>query len=210
MGNWGDLAGQTISTLIGTLAGGGIAVYVARWQTARTLESQLRLAASQEASADALARRSWTQQRSAEAAQRLLECLAELYAWLPSLPDLAQEQPELSSEARKRCAAALASVRRGMQTDLLSIGDDRVRARYRALVRLCYDVGWRGVGRDHRERQIRDVRGYLRYVQFTLEAVIDDSSLPEDCAAPVLERSDNAPWLPPGLPWYWQDPADGS
>ncbi|MFF0715893.1 hypothetical protein ACWEVM_09515 [Streptomyces bauhiniae] len=58
MGNWGDLAGQTISALIGTLAGGGIAVYVARWQTARTLESQLRVAASQEASASALARRS--------------------------------------------------------------------------------------------------------------------------------------------------------
>ncbi|MFB7779668.1 hypothetical protein [Streptomyces bauhiniae] len=210
MGNWGNLAGQTISALIGTLAGGGIAVYVARWQTARTIESQLRLAASQEASASALARRSWTQQRSAEAAQRLLECLAELYAWLPSLPDLARDEPELSPEARKRCATALASVRRGMQTDLLSIGDGRVRVRYRTLVRLCYDVGWRGVGRGHRERQIRDARGYLRYVQFTLEAVIDDSSLPEDCAAPVLERSDSAPWLPPGLPWYWQDPADGS
>ncbi|MFJ8731997.1 hypothetical protein [Streptomyces bauhiniae] len=210
MDNWGDLAGQTISALIGTLAGGGIAVYVARWQTARTLESQLRLASSQEASASALARRSWTQQRSAVAAQRLLECLAELYAWLPSLPDLARGEPELSPEARKHCAAALASVRRGMQTALLSIGDDRVRARYRALVRLCYDIGWRGIDRDDRERQIRDARGYLCYVQFTLEAVIDDSPLPEDCAAPVLERSDSAPWLPPGLPWYWQDPADGS
>lgn len=210
MGYWGELTGQAISALIGTLAGGGIAVYVARWQTARTIESQLRLAASQEASASALAHRSWTRQRSAEAAQRLLECLAELYAWLPSLPDLARDEPELSPGARRRCAAALASVRRGMQTDLLSIGDDRVRARYRTLVRLSYDVGWRGVGRDHRERQIRDARGYLRYVQFTLEAVIDDSSLPEDCAAPVLERSGSAPWLPPGLPWHWQDPADGS
>ncbi|MFF9770968.1 hypothetical protein ACF1GT_31065 [Streptomyces sp. NPDC014636] len=97
-----------------------------------------------------------------------------------------------------------------MQTDLLSIGDNRVRDRYRALVRLCFDVGYRGIGQIHRERQIRDVRGYLRYVQFTLEAVIDGSTLPSDYAAPVLERSDSTPWLPPVLPWHWQDPADGS
>jgi len=210
MGSWGDLAGQTVSALIGTLAGGGIAVYVARWQTARTIESQVQLAASQEAATSALARRQWTHQRSAEAAQRLLERLAELYAWLPSLPDLAQDEPRLSPQARARCAAALDSVRRGMQTDLLSIGDDRVRARYRALVRLCFDVGYRGVGQSHRERQIRDARGYLRYVQFTLESVIDGGHLPDDCGAPVLERSDSAPWLPPALPWHWEDPADGS
>jgi hypothetical protein len=210
MGSWGDLAGQTVSALIGTLAGGGIAVYVARWQTARTIDSQLELAASQDAATDALARRQWTQQRATEAAQRLLERLAELYAWLPSLPDLARDEPQLSPQARERCAVALGSVRQGMQTDLLSIGDDRVRARYRALVRLCFDVGYRGIGQSHRERQIRDTRGYLRYVQFTLESVIDGSPLPDDCAAPVLERSNSAPWLPPALPWHWQDPADGS
>lgn len=210
MGSWGDLAGQTASALIGTLAGGGIAVYVARWQTARTVASQLQLAAAQEAANSALARRQWVQQRSAEAAQRLLERLAELHAWLPSLPDLGQDEPRLSPQARERCAVALESVRRGMQTDLLSIGDDRVRARYRTLVRLCFDVGHRGIGQSHRERQIRDVRGYLRYIQFTLEAVIDASPLPDDYVAPVLERSDNSPWLPPVLPWHWHDPADGS
>ncbi|MFF0001523.1 hypothetical protein [Streptomyces avermitilis] len=210
MGSWGDLVGQTVSALIGTLAGGGIAVYVARWQTARTIESQVELAASQEAATDALARRQWTQQRATEAAQRLSERLAELYAWLPSLPDLARDEPQLSPQARERCAAALDSVRQGMQTDLLSIGDDRVRARYRALVRLCYDVGYRGIGQSHRERQIRDARGYLRYVQFTLESVIDQSPLSADYEAPVLDRSDSAPWLPPALPWHWQDPADGS
>ncbi|MEV7501546.1 hypothetical protein [Streptomyces sp. NPDC093018] len=210
MSSWGDLASQTATALIGTLAGGGIAVYVARWQTARTIESQVELAASQEAATGALARQQWKQQRAAEAAQRLLERLAELYTWLPSLPDLAQDEPQLSAQARAYCAAAVSAVRRGMQTDLLSIGDDRVRARYRVLVRLCFDVGWRGIGQGHRERQIRDVRGYLRYVQFTLEAVIDGGPLPDDCTAPELERSDSAPWLPPAVPWHWQDPADGS
>ncbi|MFI5687138.1 hypothetical protein [Streptomyces sp. NPDC051636] len=210
MSSWGDLAGQTASALVGTLAGGAIAVHVARWQTARTIEAQAELAASQEAANSALARRQWTQQRSAEAAQRLLERLAELCAWLPSLPDLGLEEPELSLRAREHCAAALNSVRHGMQTDLLSIGDDHVRARYRTLVRLCFDVGWRGVGQGNRERQVRDVRGYLRYVQFTLEALIDGSPLPDDCEAPVLERSGSAPWLPPVVPWYWRDPADGS
>jgi hypothetical protein len=210
MSNWGDLVGQTASALIGTLAGGAITVHVARWQTARAIEAQAQLAASQEAANSALARRQWIQQRSAEAAQRLLERLAELYAWLPSLPDLSLEEPRLSLHARERCAAALDSVRQGMQTDLLSIGDDHVRARYRTLVRLSFDVGWRGIGQDNRERQIRDVRGYLRYVQFTLEAVIDGSPLPDDCEAPVLDRSGGAPWLPPVVPWHWQDPADGS
>ncbi|MFF4487588.1 hypothetical protein ACFY0F_14010 [Streptomyces sp. NPDC001544] len=210
MSSWGDLAGQTASALIGTLAGGAITVHVARWQTARAIEAQAELAASQEAANSALARRQWTQQRTAEAAQRLLERLAELYAWLPSLPDLSLEEPRLSLQARERCATALDLIRQGMQTDLLSIGDDRVRDRYRTLVRLCFDVGWRGVGQHNRERHIRDVRGYLRYVQFTLEAVIDNSALPDDCEEPVLARSGDAPWLPPELPWHWQDPADGS
>ncbi|MGC5003946.1 hypothetical protein [Streptomyces sp. DT203] len=210
MSSWGELAAQTASALIGTLAGGAITVRVARWQTARTIEAQAELAASQETANSALVRRQWMLQRSAEAAQRLLEPLAELYAWLPSLPDLLLEEPQLSLQARERCAAALGSVRQGMQTDLLSVGDDHVRARYRTLVRLCFDVGWRRIGQDNRERQIRDVRGYLRYVQFTLEAVIDATPLPDDCEALVLERSDEASWLPPALPWHWYDPADGS
>ncbi|WP_018545126.1 hypothetical protein [Streptomyces sp. LaPpAH-108] len=195
MGSLGDLAGQAVGALMGTLTGGAITVHVARWQTAAAGES---------------ARRQWARQRSAEAAQRLLERFADLYAWLPSLPDLALEEPRFSPVARERCSAALGSVRRGMQTDLLSIGDARVRARYRTLVRLCHDVGWRSIGQDDRETRVRDVRGYLRYVQFTLEAVIDGRSLPDDCPAPVLERGDGVPWLPPVVPWYWRDPADGS
>ncbi|MGW2325525.1 hypothetical protein ACWC5C_07125 [Streptomyces sp. NPDC001700] len=210
MSGWGDLAGQTASTLIGTLAGGAITLHVARWQTARAIQAQAELAASQEAANAALARSQWTQQRSAEAAQRLLERLAMLNAWLPSLPDLSLERPYLSAQARERCASAVDSVRHGMRTDLLSIADDRVRARYRTLVRLCFDVGWRCIGQGNRKRQIRDVSGYLRYVQFTLEAVIDSSPLPEDCEPPALERRDGNAWLPPEVPWYWQDPADGS
>ncbi|MGW8888236.1 hypothetical protein [Streptomyces sp. NPDC055749] len=210
MSSWWELVAQTASALIGTLAGGAITVRVARWQTARTIAAQAELAASQEAANSALARRQWARQRSAEAAQRLLERLAELYAWLPSLPDLLLEEPQLSLQAKECCAAALGSVRQGMQTDLLSVGDDDVRARYRTLVKLCFDVGWRGIGQDNRERQIRDVRGYLRYVQSTLEAVIDATPLPDDCEAPVLERSGEQSWLPPALPWHWQDPADGS
>lgn len=96
-------------------------------------------------------------------------------------------------QGRERCASVVESVRQGMQTDLLSIGDDRVRARYRSLVRLCYDVGWRCIGQGNRDRQIWDVRGYLRYVQLSLEAVIDASSLPDDCEPPELERSAETP-----------------
>lgn len=210
MSSWGDLAGQAASTLVGTLTGGAITVHVARWQTARTIQAQARLAASQEAANVALARTQWAQQRSAEAAQRLLEPLATLYAWLPSLPDVALEEPRLSVHAREHCALAIESIRHGMQTDLLSIADDRVRERFRTLVRLCYDVAWRSIGRENRERQIRDVRGYLRYVQLSLEAVIDASALPDDCEPPVLGRNDSAAWLPPVVPWHWQDPADVS
>lgn len=210
MSSWGDLVGQAASALVGTLAGGAITVHVARWQMARTIEAQARLAASQEAANAALARNQWTQQRSAEAAQRLLERLATLYAWLPSLPDVALAEPRLSVQARERCASALESIRHGMQTDLLSIANDRVRARFRSLVRLCYDVAWRSIGQENWERQIRDVRGYLRYVQLSLEAVIDGRPIPDDCEPPALERNDSAAWLPPVVPWHWQDPADGS
>ncbi|MFD5116726.1 hypothetical protein ACFWNG_31180 [Streptomyces sp. NPDC058391] len=210
MSSWGDLASQAASALVGTLAGGAITVHVARWQTTRTIEAQSQLAASQEAANVALARNQWTRQRSAEAAQRLLERLATLYAWLPSLPDVALDEPRLSVQARERCASALESIRHGMQTDLLSIADDRVRARFRILVRLCYDVAWRSIGQQNRERQIRDVSGYLRYVQLSLEAVIDASPMPDGCEPPALERNDSTAWLPPNVPWHWQDPADGS
>ncbi|MDQ0600130.1 hypothetical protein QF037_004475 [Streptomyces canus] len=210
MSSWGELAGETASALIGTLAGGAIAVYVARWQTAKSIEAQVSVAASQEVASAALARSQWTQQRSAEAAQRLLERLAALYARLPSLPDVALNEPQLSAEARERCAEALESIRHGMQTDLLSIENDQVRARFRTLVKLGFDVAWRGIGQGNRERQIRDVRGYLRYVQLTLEAVIDGSPLPDPCVPPVLDRSDGDAWVPPSVPWHWRDPADGS
>ncbi|MFJ9467610.1 hypothetical protein [Streptomyces caniferus] len=97
-----------------------------------------------------------------------------------------------------------------MHTDFFLISDMDVRDRYRTLVKLAYDVGWRGIGREHRERQIRDVRNYMRYVQFSLETVVDGASRPDHVPAPVLERGDSEAWLPPALPWHWGDPADSS
>ena len=101
------------------------------------------------------------------------------------------------------------SVRRGMQTELFSIHSTEVRDRYRTLVKLAYDVGWRGIGRPRRERQIRDVRAYLRYVQGALESTIDGTPLPSLVAAPVLDREGGEPWTP-GVGTWWSDPADGS
>ncbi|MFI1430408.1 hypothetical protein [Streptomyces lydicus] len=202
--------GQAASSLLGTLVGGAITILVARWQTARTIGSQGQLAAAQQVAAASLARSERERERSAEAARQLLERLADLYDWLPSLPDVGTSRPTLSQHARQQCASAMQSIRRGMQTDLYLIGDMQVRDRYRTLVKLTYDVGWRGVGREHRDRQIRDVRHYMRYVQFSLEAVIDGVSPPDHVAAPTLERGESEPWLPPALPWYWGDPADGS
>ncbi|WHX18591.1 hypothetical protein QFW82_16785 [Streptomyces malaysiensis subsp. malaysiensis] len=48
---------------------------------------------------------------AAAAAKQLLERLADLYAWLPSLPDVALENPRLSEHARARCAEAMEVVR---------------------------------------------------------------------------------------------------
>ncbi|MFJ3189435.1 hypothetical protein [Streptomyces halstedii] len=210
MSNWTELAGQTASALVGTLAGGVISVRAARWQTSRTIAAQAELATAQQAAGVALARQQWERQRSAEAAQKLLERLADLYAWLPSLPDLSMDTPRLSVSAREQCATALAALRHGMQTDLFSIQDTAVRARYRALVRLAFDVAWRGIGEGHRDRQIRDVRGYLRYVQLTLEAVVDDTAPPSHMAPPDLDRQDDESWVPSQVPWHLNDPADGS
>ncbi|MGW3832145.1 hypothetical protein [Streptomyces microflavus] len=210
MSNWTELAGQTASALLGTLAGGVISVRVARWQTSRAIAAQTDLATAQQAAGIALARQQWERQRSAEAAQRLLERVADLYAWLPSLPDLSMDTPRLSVSAREQCAGALASLRHGMQTDLFSIQDAAVRDRYRTLVRLAFDVGWRGIGGGNRDRQIRDVRGYLRYVQLTLEAVVDDGVPPTHTAPPRLDRQGDEGWVPTQVPWHWHDPADGS
>ncbi|MER5989111.1 hypothetical protein [Streptomyces sp. NPDC001787] len=210
MNNWEELAGQTGSALLGTLIGGIISVCVARWQMSKSITAQTELAASQHAAAITLTRQQWERQRSAEAAQRLLERLAGLYAYLPSLPDIALECPTLSVSAREQCSTALAALRHGMQTDLLAIQGAEVRDRYCTLVKLGFDVAWRGVGQGDRKRQIRDVRAYLRYVQLTLEAVVDDAAPPPHIEPPVLDRQDDNAWAPPHLPWYRHDPADGS
>ncbi|WP_221179353.1 hypothetical protein [Streptomyces botrytidirepellens] len=210
MSAWTDLAGQTAGALLGTLVGGAITVLVARWQTSKTIAAQSELATVQQAAEARLSRAERDHERSSEAARQLLERLADLYAWLPSLPDVAADRPRLSGHAREQCASAMESLRRGMQTELFSIAAPEVRRRYRTLVKLAYDVGWRGVGRDHRERQIRDVRNYLRYVQLTLECVIDGGRLPDRLEPPVLDRAAPSAWLPPDVPWHWGDPADGS
>ncbi|MEU1088156.1 hypothetical protein ACFYPN_31565 [Streptomyces sp. NPDC005576] len=210
MTNLTELANQTASALVGTLAGGFISVRVARWQTAKGISAQAELAAAQQTAGITLAREQWQRQRSAEAAQRLLERLADMHAWLPSLPDVSANSPRLSAHAREQCAVALVSLRRGMQTDLFSIQETAVRDRYRMLVKLAYDVAWRGVGAGHRDRQIHDVGGYLRYVQMTLESVVDDAPPPSHLAPPTLDRQGNAAWDMPRLPWHWHDPADNS
>lgn len=210
MSNWADLAGQTASALLGTLAGGAISMQVARWQTSKSITAQAELTAVQQAAGIALARQQWERQRSTEAAQRLLERLAGLYAWLPSLPDISADSPTLDVVAREQCGRALAALRHGMQTDLFSIQIASVRDRYRTLVELSYDIAWRGIGREDRKRQIRDARGYLRYVQLTLEAVVDDAPLPSHVSPPVLDRQGVEAWSPSETPSYWHDPGDHS
>ncbi|WP_217196313.1 hypothetical protein [Streptomyces buecherae] len=210
MSDWSNLASQAASSLLGTLVGGAITVLVVRWQTIKTLTSQAELAAAQQVANARLVRAEKERERSAEAARQLLERLADLYAWLPSLPDVGLENPRLSQHAQGQCASAMQSIRRGMHTELLSIESGEVRERYRTLVKLVYEAGWRGVGREYRERVIRDARNYLRYVQLCLESVIDGSPIPEAVLPPVLDRVGIEVWTPPDIPWHWGDPADGS
>ncbi|UKL06856.1 hypothetical protein [Streptomyces sp. NBU3104] len=205
-----ELLAQTASALVGTVAGGAIALYVARWQTLRTAEIQARTTTAQENAAVQLAHSLRVHERETTAARALLERLEGLYQWSPSLPDVAEDHPVLSEHARDNCSKAMQSVRSGMNTDLLMITDPVVRDRYRALVELVYDTGYRGAGQGHRERQIRDARNYLRHVQHTLESVIDGAPLPRHAAPPRPDRPGDEAWLPPDLPPHWTDPADGS
>ncbi|TDC65526.1 hypothetical protein [Streptomyces hainanensis] len=210
MSFWAEIATQSLGALAGTLVGGAITVLVARWQTNRSITAQATLATAEHAASLRLDQVSQDRARSTDAARTLLERLADLYAWLPSLPDVSAETPYLSRHARDQCRHAMESLRRGMITDLYAISDHTARERYRELVRLAYDVGWREVGAGNRERQIRDAKHYLRYVQHSLEALIDGSPLPGHVEPPVLDRPEDEPWQPPVVPWYWGDPADGS
>ncbi|MCR0988285.1 MULTISPECIES: hypothetical protein [Streptomyces] len=205
-----ELLAQTASALVGTVAGGAIALYVARWQTLRTAAIQAETTTTQENAAVRLAPSLRVRERETAAAGALLERLEGLLRWLPALPDLTADRPASSEEARAHCSAAMQSLRGGMSTDLLMIADPLVRDRYRALVQLVYDIGRRGAGRAHRERQIRDARHYLRHVQHTLESVIDGAPLPRHAAPPRPDRPGDEAWLPPDLPPHWSDPADGS
>jgi DNA-binding transcriptional ArsR family regulator len=206
MSGFDGVFGQTVSALFGTLVGGAVTFFVTRWQLKKTITAEAALAADQRFADVQLARAD----REGVAARLLLERLADFYTWLPSLPDVGLDQPTVSSHARQQCSAAMESVRRGMYTELLVIRDREVRGRYRNLVRLAYDVGGRGIGRPHRKRQIRDVRGYLRYVQATLSAVIDAVDLPAAVEIPILDRAEHESWALPDLGPDWSDPADRS
>ncbi|MFI0729781.1 hypothetical protein ACH4S9_12210 [Streptomyces sp. NPDC021225] len=210
MSDWSDLIGQAFSALLGTVLGGAITVFVARWQTVKTINAQTRLAADQHVASVQLARVERERENSAVAAKQLLERLADLYAWLPSLPDVSLENPSLSEHARVRCAEAMESVRRGMFTELFSITDAEMRERYRALVRLVYDTGWRGAGGQRPDRLVRDVRNYLRYVQMSLGSVIDGKPLPVHEEPPALDRDSPGVWSPSSSSAIWNDPADNS
>jgi hypothetical protein len=210
MSYWAEIVTQSVGALAGTLVGGLVTVVVARWQTNKSIAAQVSLSAAERAATIQLDKVSQSRARSADAARALLERLADLYAWMPSLPDVSADSPHLSRHARDQCRKAIESVRRGLITDLYGISDPSARERYRELVRLSYDVGWRGIGSGDRARQIRDVKHYLRYVQHSLEAVIDGQPLPEHADPPVLDRPAGAAWQPPAVPWYWGDPADGS
>ncbi|UGQ15125.1 hypothetical protein LO772_17080 [Yinghuangia sp. ASG 101] len=210
MSAWGDFGIQAAGALLGTLAGGAISVLVARWQTLRTLDAQSQLAAAQERSASELARLERERERITVAASALLERLADLKADLPSVPEIDEETPRFARAALERCGMAMQSVRRGMHTELMAISSPEVRERYRMLVKLTYDVAWRGVGRGNRERQIWDIGNYLRYVGHSLECLIEGRDIPPHAEPPVLDRSGAEAWLPPFPVPYWDDPADGS
>ncbi|MEU1907440.1 vWA domain-containing protein [Streptomyces hygroscopicus] len=97
-----------------------------------------------------------------------------------------------------------------MFTELFSITDAEMRERYRALVRLVYDAGWRGAGSQYPERIVQDMRNYLRYVQVSLGSVIDGKPLPVREEPPSPDRDSPAVWLPSSSSAIWSDPADGS
>ncbi|MFI1092902.1 hypothetical protein [Streptomyces sp. NPDC020917] len=86
MSGLGDLFGQTASALFGTLVGGAITFVVTRWQLTKTMAAEAALAAEQRRTDARLA----SAERAGNASRLLLERLADLYAYLPSLPDVSK------------------------------------------------------------------------------------------------------------------------
>ncbi len=96
-----ELLAQTASALVGTVAGGAIALYVARWQTLRTAEIQARTTTAQENAAVQLAHSLRVHERETTAARALLERLEGLYQWL-TLPAGRGRGPPGPERARPR------------------------------------------------------------------------------------------------------------
>lgn len=169
------------------------------------------------------------QERSAEAARQLLE--RSLTSTTGCRPCLMWEQSGRlwSHYARRQCASPMGSVRRGMRTDLYLIGDIQVRDRYRTLVKLAYDIGWRGIGREHRNRQIRDVASCGLFAPHRLRAaqmaLVDgvpmlvevkratDSRIRREAVGQLRDYAANGArrWLAALLRWFFDEPhtADG-
>jgi len=126
MGFWGDAAAQGIGAFTGTVAGGGIAVLVARWQTNKSIDAQRTMAAEDRAAELARRREEREQEhhdqrlhQARNAAVSLLGRLEDLDSVLPVLPRLKMSPQSVSmydtledTENREGCIEASASLRR--------------------------------------------------------------------------------------------------
>lgn len=210
-----DSTSALIGGVVGGLAGGGIAAWVAIRQTRETLKHQADLA--REATAEE--RAAYRAQFVHSACLELLSVLARLRTELRKVPGARSPMGGREAEEGRDFLEMLTVATEGPASLLPSTA----RARWKQFVELVEAYsGLRGLhlklnqqtgvtelptgaeldaqlaeGRvlpEDYERAQRDVYAYGDYVRRTLLAVIDGTSLPPEHLPPVLNRRDGATW----------------
>jgi hypothetical protein len=205
--DWLQFLNDGSAALIGGLAGGGIAAWVAIRQTRTTLQhdaAQAREAAQQEreASRQLLNRQSYLELLEVVGeALRLMSHAGMANLWLGQ--NVVQD-----GVSQQEVVGLFQSLRRG--SEVLTVLLPRVvRDRWQTLERLMIELrdtaqwapgsavptGQRAYrDQEHRRRGLADVAAYANYVRLTLVALIDGRPAPADQLPPVFQRLDGASW----------------
>jgi hypothetical protein len=224
-----DLYSGLVGALIGSGIGAAVTFLAQKTQTTRLIQAgteQYRVAADAERQRAAEAadqeRRAARRELGRAAAFDLLQVLADVdcavphlrLAGMPRFRGSSFRAPDWQVEQADYAEHALDSLRRALMVQVPVVGDDKLTARWDRLTVLARELStMEGNERPVSDRDgnvitppnvrigrsKQDLEQYLRYVHTTVRAWLDDTPLPPDLEAPVLQREDVEVWRWDGI-----------
>jgi hypothetical protein len=164
-------------------------------------------------------------ERQADNAYMLIQRIAAVLPYLDNVPgtwirrdrQAGGRAPGVRYLGEEECRAAVDTLRQGAWAETIMLGRDHAAdeaaARYRCLAKLIESLARsQQAAKPERERDVRTVRNYARWVRISLGMLAEDGSVPQihggSAQSPLLGLADMPAWLPDPLPPGWLDEQD--